>query len=674
MKTILQFALCLLIVQFSYAQTTLTDYFIINQDRIEVEISKSDGKYKIKLSKGEKEEEFNIGSTVGSFFDFKKQFRNLVYVGLLEKSMTESDDDYDADALKRIDQEAESIYYSFANNLRVLDNLDYKPNTGILKVNDRIPVYLDSDDFKELIKEYKNEASLKFQEKVKQIDFLIKIKPQNYQDSIIKIAQEIRIDKYQLIADDNLEEEEKYIKFNEYTSSLLQNNETYKALKDKYLSNLFPQYIPEKNDVVLTFLVIDNVEFEFSKGFLEIIKVIGHLDCDADNNSYNCNLIPSFLKNNAKMIFTNLYGIGFTSRENYKKLLNVGLRLNQVDKQFKVGDFDRLTRDNEIYNANLKSRIKIFMDDLINYDFYPNKLTRDFSPMDQKASVNGGDKLTLTKEESRKILEMEVYSDFQGFDAESPNGLIQMELSKHFNINTERKDAYRYLNWLFSGYGLFQYIEASGGITKIEDKERRLHPERIDNEITLEDNTVVLDAKRYTTPIDLLNYRTWNVGQNINFILIDNPDLKHQFHINGGLKFNRTAIQDSIKSIGSDNLKPTEYSVSYWTFYPEIKMHLLPEERYGFYAMWRPKYVHLISDKLEFKSKANPVDGYRRKISNWVNEFEFKGYVDVGNKGQIFLRWRLNHEMGYSANNYSQIQLGYSFFIFGKNESKSNSK
>lgn len=669
MKIILKLALFLFAIQITNSQTTLTDYFIVSSDRIEIEISKVDGKYKIKLSKeGVDPEEFIIGSSVGSFFDFKKQFRDKVYVSLLGKPIPAVKSS-DKNAYARIDQEAESVYYNFANNLRVLDNLDYKPNTGDLKVNDRIPVYLSKDNFEKLEKGYDTKAKRYFKEMIDKLKTSVQSTKTDYLDNINKQEVYNYLPNIKSICESPRSVNEKDSEIKQYTNLLDFNSDEYKKLEETYVSNYYSEIrmnkVYSKDNLIYTYLIIDNVEFEFSRGFLEMIKVSGTFDCDSDESNYNCELIPSFMKNDAKMVFTNKYGIGFTSRKNYRKLENVGLHLNQLDKKYTIDNFENLNLENKVYKENIKGGMFLLMDDLINYNFYINKLTRDFSPMDQGIKVEGGEKLTLTKEETRKILEVEVFSDFEGFDVDTPNGLIQFELSKNFNINTKRMD------FLGGGIGFFQYTEIAGGITKIEDKQRRLNPERIDTEMTLADNSMVIDAKRYTTTVGLLNYSTWNVGQDINLALFDNPDFKYQFHINGGLRFNKTAVQDSIKTVGSEVLIPQEYSVNFWTFYPEIKMHLLPEERYGFYAMWRPKYVYLTSDKISFKSEANPLTGFRRKMSNWVNEFEFKGYVDTGSKGQLFLRWRLSHEMGYSANNFSQIQLGYSFFIFGRNETSS---
>ncbi|WP_243471706.1 hypothetical protein [Winogradskyella sp. MH6] len=663
----------ILIAQLANSQITLTDYFIVNNERVEIEILKTDGKYKIKMSKGGDNKEFVIGNNVGDFYDFRKQFRKSVYVELLGKSLIEGHADYDISILKRVDEEAESTYYSFANNLRVLDDLEYKPKTGDLKINDQIPVYMKKKVIGTIFKDkLEDEAKKEFKSKVVELDNLIQADYTNNLQSIIKLANELNIEEYENISTASETLSVKETNSKTLIAELLSFKDKYKKYRQQYVKVLMSQYENTKDSAPFTYLIIDEVQVEFYKGFLEIIKVNGHFKCN-DDMKFNCAYIPSFLKDETSITFTNLYGIGFTSRTNYKRLDNVRLYINQANKQFRDVDINILGEEQRIYEKKLREEFFIRMDDIMVYDFYVNKLTRDFSPMDQKLTVKGGEKLTLTKEQTRKILEVEVFSDFEGFDADTPNGLIQMELSKHFNINTKRIDASRPFKFISEGWGLFQYTEIVGGITKIEDNQRRLNPERIDTEVLSNDGiTTVIDAKRYTTPTDLLNYRDWYIGQDFNLLLIDNPNLKHQFHINGGLRFNRTAIQDSIQTVGADNLKEEQYSLSYWTFYPEFLMHILPEERYGFYAMWRPNYVHLASDRVEFKSLADPVTGFRRKVSNWMNEFEFKGYVDVGSNGQLFLRWRLFHEMGYSANNFSQIQLGFSFYLLGRNKESLN--
>jgi len=679
------FIILFIVMQTATAQTALTDYFIVNDVRIEVKITKDKGNYILKLTKeGSDPETINLGKNVGDYFEFKKQFRSKTDSLVRLTSEWSSGGLSEADYKKFIDQineKAESLYFSFANNLRVLDGLDNKPKSGDLSVNKRIPVYIKKSSMRLLRKTYQDEVAKKaFQELVieEQHQILAIETLDELPDSLI--MQEISGVK------EILDKEQKLKAIKTKAVSFDSQSAEYILLQKKFIDNYYNnQYNPDNaENVVLTYFIIENVTFEFSKGFLEVLNVTGTFDCD-DENKYNCGLLPSFLKNDAELIFTNKFGIGFTSRDNYWKLQNISLYLNDSKKSFSKGDFNTIDVDNYVYREILKkgrrlklkrndklkekkhgSGIFLKMDDLINYNFEVNRLTRDFSPKDQKLVVSGGKTVKLTKDETKKILEVEVFSDFEGFDADAPNGLLQTELTKHFNLNTVRKDSWDVIPG--DGFGFLQYLELSGALIKIEDKERRYSPERIDMPVQNSNGDSVINSQRFATPIDLITHRTWNIGADLNLVLLDSPDWKYQFHLNGGLRFNRTAIQDSIASVNSEILTPEEYSVSFWNFYGEARLHILPEERYGFYAMWRPNYVYLTSDRLDLRAPADPITGTRRNMSNWVNEFELKGYVDVGDNGQLFLRWRLFHEMGYTANNFSQIQLGFSFYLLGRNK------
>ena len=669
MKIRILFILCFAL-QFASSQNALTDYFLVSNERIEITIAKDEGKYVLTLTKGgDAPKTINLGNNVGDFFEFKKQFIQKVYTELLNlpTPVTPSS----ANAYERVSDKAESLYFSFANNLRVLDNLDDKPKSGELGVNKRVPVYMDTSHMKELRAIYKEESSKKIFDKlvfetIGEISAATKLK--EIPEFAIKTFPKVKS-----VVDDprkSKTEADRITEIQDIVKNIDVNSQSYKDLQSAYIEDYFKeQYNPNNSDIVaFTYFKVQDVSFEFSKGFLEVIKVTGTFKC-TDKDKYNCKLLPSFLKYNSTLLFTNKFGIGFSSRDNYKKFDNISLFLNASDKKYDVKDFDNINVDHKVYNSILKGNMFLKMDDLINYNFEVNRLTRDFSPKDQKVVVEGGEKVTLTKEETRKILEVEVFSDFEGFDTDAPNGLIQTELTKHFNVNTVRGD----LDIPgFRGIGGLQYIEISGAITKVEEKERRFQPERVDTQLQDFNGNPVLSSQRFATPIDLISYRNWNIGTDINVLFFDNPDWKYQLHINGGLRFNRTAIQDSISSLNSSDVTAEEYSISFWNFYGEAKLHLLPEERYGFYAMWRPNYIHLASDRLDFKGPADVVTGHRRHLSNWVNEFEFKGYVDVGSNGQLFLRWRLFHEMGYSANNFNQIQLGFSFYLLGRNKMTSN--
>ncbi|MEZ0129802.1 hypothetical protein AB9T88_08565, partial [Flavobacterium sp. LBUM151] len=185
--------------------------------------------------------------------------------------------------------------------------------------------------------------------------------------------------------------------------------------------------------------------------------------------------------------------------------------------------------------------------------------------------------------------------------------------------------------------------------------------------------STILINNRYTTPIDVVNHQDWNIGVISNIILLDMPLIKSQLHFNAGFKFAQTKVQDSLRTLNPDltiNSKPKEYNLNYWLFYPEVTWHILPETRYGFYGTWRPKYFYSITDGVEFAGPEDQLTGTRRNnVSNWINEFELLGYLYVNEEkqnGKLFVRWRLNSEMDYAKNNFSQFQVGYSFYILGR--------
>lgn len=222
-----------------------------------------------------------------------------------------------------------------------------------------------------------------------------------------------------------------------------------------------------------------------------------------------------------------------------------------------------------------------------------------------------------------------------------------------------------------------EYLKLNGSITKIEDNNRFLLPYMQDEQATSYTGVPILINKRYTTPIDVLNHQTSNIGVSANIVFLDMPSIKSQLHINSGFRFAQTKVQDSIRTLNPDltiNSKVKEYSLPYWQFYPEVIWHILPETRYGFYATWRPKYLYSIAEDIEFKGLLNQQTGIRREnISNWINEYELLGYLFVNEEkqnGKLFVRWRLNSEMGYSKNNFSQFQVGYSFYILGRGKQK----
>ncbi|HLV08902.1 MAG TPA: hypothetical protein VKY40_01720, partial [Halanaerobiales bacterium] len=135
-------------------------------------------------------------------------------------------------------------------------------------------------------------------------------------------------------------------------------------------------------------------------------------------------------------------------------------------------------------------------------------------------------------------------------------------------------------------------------------------------------------------------------------------EMKYVFEINGGFRFGRTSIQDSVRGMGEQNQLITsgiinEYGINHFLVYPEVSLHIMPEERFNFKLAWKPQYFISAFDEPKL------LDG----TTKWINSYEMIMNIKTGDKGKIFARWRLNNQWGEIEKHFHQIQLGYSFYI-----------
>jgi len=579
MKKIL---LTLFILISSYCHSQVAHVFSIESEVYSITFSKSDNNYEFNLTK--------VGESDPDSFTLPK-----LDVGVFTTILRNKLPKKDSDELykKMVDKKIEEIFYTVVANIDAIDDLNYAPIAGTLKVNKEINLYRD-----------------------------IKHKKSSKIDGI----------RFQVV----------------------------------------------------------NAQIVFQQGFIQDIIVDGIIIEDSSTTPDSIKL-EEF--KDAQLRFSNYYGIGFSTKKNVRNLNRINLYPNQkkeVSKLFLFNKPEKAEKGNAD-NKKLKGKqektdkwanlfelneMHIKLSEVIEfYDFKNGLYTTDFSPANIKVTLDSDRSTTLYKDKTYKILEARVFSDFLGFQSEEPNGLLQFEVEKQFNFNTTR---YKFLTYrIRTGIGVMEYLKLSGGVTKIEDNNRALVPEMADVPATSFTGDPILLNKRYTTPIDVVNHQTWKVGVNTNAILLDIPLIKSQMHINGGFRFAQTKVLDSIRTLNADltiKSKAKEYNLSYWLFYPEVTWHILPETRYGFYASYRPKYFYSISDGIEFAGPQNQLTGTRREnISSWINEYELLGYLYVNEEkqnGKLFVRWSLNSEMGFSKNNFSQFQVGYSFYILGRGKQK----
>ncbi|MBE0638809.1 MAG: hypothetical protein IH598_09835 [Bacteroidales bacterium] len=372
-------------------------------------------------------------------------------------------------------------------------------------------------------------------------------------------------------------------------------------------------------------ITIEDVEMEVLDGFIETIKVKGKAN-EKD--------IPDAFR------FENKYGIGFSTRGNFKKFDDIVL-------------FDAIQNDSSYF---------INLGELLDYDYFIRQSNKDYSPKNEVYRTFGGKEIELKKEENSKLFEFIVFSDFMGFENDNPNGLVQVEFAKKIVLRTSRRQMFG------GGIGAFQYIKPTFLISKIEENNRYLFPEKV-SKITSDSlaGSVLVNSLK-TSPLDMLNYQRLSLGLDLNFLFIDSPESKIHFQVDFGFKFGRTLVRDSISSLNDEGMVTNtglinDFGVNYFTAYPIIRIQFFPDERFGLTLSTQYQYfMPAFNDpELVTYSKDGLADSNYKRI---IGSQEILGFWKPSSlKGTVFVRWRFNHQIGNITHNFHQLQTGISFFI-----------
>ena len=439
-----------------------------------------------------------------------------------------------------------------------------------------------------------------------------------------------------------LQEQAKLLFFNYGLEKLLFDEEDAPVIGTLKVNNLINLY--KGNNVSKEYpigtVTIENVEIEFLDGFIETILVSGKGTLTGKNDEFS-------------LFFENKFGIGFSTRRNYQRLSKVAL-------------FDVLNADT---NYNIK------LGQLINYTYKVRSENKDYSPKNGVVYTYGGKSIALKKEENNKLFSFIVYSDFMGFDGEKPNGLVQTEFTKLISLNTNRfQTPPRGINIISKGHGFIQYIQPIFRLSKIEDNNKYLIPERIaSNTAQISDSSNFSNLS--TSPLNIFNYQRLSLGINLNLLFLDNPEMKYHAQLDFAMNFGRTYIQDSILSkneLGQfENTGRTdEFGINYFALGPNVNVKFFPDERFGLFLSWQPRYfVHAFSNPAltTYKEDGQSEENY----SKWMNTYEIEGFWRPSAvNGKVFVRWRFNNQWGNLTHNFHQLQTGLSFFITSSNVSK----
>ncbi len=386
----------------------------------------------------------------------------------------------------------------------------------------------------------------------------------------------------------------------------------------------------------------------FYSGFIEKIEVHGEINgnkvkfsnnfsigVSSQSNIENFRLVKLFSKYPLNISIEKITNKKSYQNPNNQSTINIQnkdyeLTILQEKKEDIASEDYSLVEKN--YNSNT---LHIYLDELIDYQRLIDVNANDISPDKQKIILDEKDNdAELFREESTKILEAVVYTDLLGaLNEENPNGIIQTEVSKKFNLNTARGNLTKE-----KGIGALEYTEARVLLSKIEE----------DNKYLLPDNT---EFKL----LDLYRYRNFSIGGLLNIFTVEEQDLKLNIFYETGVEFSRSGYKSTEES-KAENLNAFEWSNT-------LKFHIFPEKRYGL----------VIKNNLLFYEILNKEDNFRtllNKKKDWLNTIEFSAYLDIATSAKIFIRYALVHELSNFDNNFSRIQFGTSFFLLKKNRKK----
>ncbi|QXP60049.1 hypothetical protein [Olleya sp. HaHaR_3_96] len=525
---------------------------------------------------------------------------------------------------------------------------DQNPKTGLDII---VETKLGDDNFYEIIVKYStNTESFKLRP-LTYLNFEVKLK-----QAIKDVIEATQIDEIGLktkIPNDNIIEKNIPYVFTQIVS--YHNTEEEKpVVATIYLkSSDIPVFYGDNSlfektkDTLLNTIKKVSVEISFYGGFIEKIQLQGTIKD-----------IP--------LTFNNKYSIGISSTKNIQQLSGYRLFSDNIFTDIELSNLSKTdtlsnSKENQEYSNNGK-RLRINVSDIIRYVKKVDVNANDVSPVPQLLILDRNQtESKLYREETSKLFEAAVYSDFLGlFNEDNPNGIIQTEINKRFNINTKRTDVNKWFGLLFpplaisEGIGVFQFFDANFQYSKIESDSKFVVPNLFN---VLDDSGAIIESVNYYSPISLLQRRNFSIGGNLNILTLENQNSKLNMYLNAGFLFGRTALKNDINDIEGFYTNNLEIPIEYI-------FHILPERRVSFSFSDRLSWFETFDSNINLKSIE---DNLLSSKNRWLNSFNIDLNVDLSSTGRLFLRYKLTHEWDNINNNFSRFQFGYSFYLLKNN-------
>ena len=322
-----------------------------------------------------------------------------------------------------------------------------------------------------------------------------------------------------------------------------------------------------------------------------------------------------------KVIFSNIYSIGITTRSN---VLNFG----------EISLHPELSHTGETINLS----------DVITYKRITDLRTNDFSPADVPLVLYPKQPQELFKAPSSKLFQLNMFSDFVGLNENNPNGLVQVEFTKRINLWTKRTDS----NFRASGKGRFTHLLPSFEISKLEENNRSIELSQFKNGVQI---------TNYLNPLQLYRYSYARISNEINIYDLQGPSVSVHLNAFGGIGI--TNVKDTVLVNAVET--PYDENVNTLMYGANVKFLFNPESRWSYQLSSRFTKLKPLSDSFNFASVEK--NEYKEEANNLMATWEFLLSWNAGADNQIFGRFRFNHELKYLNNNFTEFQIGYSVFL-----------
>lgn len=371
------------------------------------------------------------------------------------------------------------------------------------------------------------------------------------------------------------------------------------------------------SDTIEYFLDISNVQIEFYDGYIENISIEGTI-------------------NNEIMSFENRAPIGFSSKSNFN---STDCWLFSSDKTLKINLYDIF-----YYRANLEIDRK---------DYSPQNTVLSFKP-------SMGQDIILYKDATQKLFALNIFTDFVGLDKTKPNGLVQVELNKKFNMYSRMSS----LGRTSISLGFLNLFNFETGLTKIEENNQSLNISSTDK---LSNNEITRD--KYVGLIDILKHQRAYLGFNFNLLTLALPVFKSKFQVNYGIKWAVVSLTDSLKANNSGmiiNSGRIDEMTAFSNYHRlDLTLNLFPEKRYGFSGTYSFNWANLYDPNIFLVSTP---ERYRQGKDNNFNHLYYTFFINAfintnGEKGKVFLRLKLHYLDDDPNVTFYQAQLGYSLYL-----------